>query len=360
VIRRWLLACTAAEAVGMTAAAAAARGATDLEGRAPAMLGLALVVLGGLLEGAALGTFQSWALADLLGRRGRARWLVGTVLVAGLGWAAASAPATLSSAASGDAGPASGNGSEPPLLLVLVGAALLGAVMGAVLGAVQSWALRGRVRHPRRWVVGSVASWGAAMPVIFLGATVVPAAWPAGTVVVVGTATGLVAGLVLGAVGAAFLLTLDGPSLRHRLVLTVLGTRLVHPADRDGDGALIGLGVTGSRTGRVFRFPVSAARPDPGRLVVLPGHPERKTWWRNLDRAAALDVLVDGAWRPATGRVLRCGDPAWDVARSAYAARFPATRFSGQPLVVIDLTPGWDQSPRPSGRSAVGAVFLHP
>ena len=119
-----------------------------------------------------------------------------TVLVAGLGWALASAPATVA----GD-----GAGDQPPLALVLLGALALGGVMGVVLGAAQASTLRGRVPHPGTWVAGSAVGWAAAMPIIFLGATGVGATWPWLLVVLTGTATGLVAGAVLGLVTGPFL-----------------------------------------------------------------------------------------------------------------------------------------------------------
>ena len=158
---------------------------------------------------------QARALGDVLGPTGRHRWTAVTILVAGLGWAAASAPAALS----GDDG-----GATPSLLWVLPGAALLGAVMGVALGAAQAWALRHRVRHPWRWIAGSAAGWTAAMPVIFLGATGVGATWPWWIVVPIGTLTGLAAGLALGIVSGPFLDTLDGPAWHHRLVLGMLST----------------------------------------------------------------------------------------------------------------------------------------
>jgi hypothetical protein len=201
VSRRWLIACALAEAIGMTAAAGAARAATAVADRGverAGAWGLAIVVLGGLVEGIALGWLQGRALTPVLDATRRRRWAFMTVLVAGLGWAAASAPATVS----GD------RGEQPPLALVLLGAVALGGVMGAVLGAAQAWALRGGVRHAMTWVAGSAAGWCAAMPVIFLGATGVGAHWPWPVVVLTGTGTGLLAGSILGLVTSPFLRSL--------------------------------------------------------------------------------------------------------------------------------------------------------
>ena len=204
--RSWIGACVTAEAVGMTAAAAAARSAnalTDHDVPHAAALGMLLVVVGGLVEGTALGWLQARALADTLGPTGRRRWLTLTILVAGLGWAAASAPATLA----GDDGQG-----QPPLVMILIGAAALGAAMGALLGTAQASALRNRVRHPWRWVWGSALGWTAAMPVIFAGATGVGASWPWWLVVPIGTVTGVLAGAVLGVVSGPFLAALDAPA----------------------------------------------------------------------------------------------------------------------------------------------------
>src|SRR5690349_22199903 len=127
---RWTAACTAAEAVGMTAAAGAALVANGMGDTASERwLALGVVVLGGLVEGLALGSLQALALRPALGGRGR-RWALVTLLVAGLGWALASAPGTLA-----DTGSGNGADNGPPWLLAVLGGALLGTVMGALLGA---------------------------------------------------------------------------------------------------------------------------------------------------------------------------------------------------------------------------------
>lgn len=211
--RRWTALCASAEAVGMTAAAAAAKSSQSILGEQPTAggrwLALSLVVAGGLVEGVALGVLQAAGLRRLLPKLDRRRWVVITTAVAGLGWAAASAPAALSSGgADADA--------APPVLLVIGGAAALGVVMGGVLGAAQATGLRGLVGHPARWLAANAAAWGPAMVVIFLGATTPAADWPVVSVVALGTLTGLVAGMVLGLVTGTFLPALDGRPARRR------------------------------------------------------------------------------------------------------------------------------------------------
>lgn len=213
-MRDWIKACVAAEALGMTAAAAAAQLAGELpetwQHRAAAAL--AVVVLGGLAEGTALGVLQGRVMGAVLDRSGRSvqhRWAAVTVLVAGLGWAAASAPAAL---ADPDA-----SATQPPMGLVILAAAALGAAMGALLGLAQAWAMNGTVNRPYRWVCVSAVAWTPAMVVIFAGATTPSESWPVPVIVLVGTLTGLVAGTVLGVVSGSLLRVLDGPAPRHRV-----------------------------------------------------------------------------------------------------------------------------------------------
>ena len=210
-VRRWVAACAAAETIGMTAAAAAAQGADrlpqTLQHRAP--LVLAVVMLGGLVEGVALGAFQGRVMGSVLEPAGsslRRRWTVVTVLVAGLGWAAASPPAAMSGA---------DDATQPSLAVILPAAAALGAAMGTVLGLAQAWSMGAEARHPFRWVWLSAAAWTPTMAVIFAGATLPAADWPIGVVILIGTLTGLAAGTVLGLVSGPFLHVLDSTHPRR-------------------------------------------------------------------------------------------------------------------------------------------------
>jgi len=211
---RWTALCAIAEAIGMTAAATAAKTSQALVGEPgngrQTALALSIVVGGGLVEGIALGGLQATGMGRLLPTLSRRRWLLVTTAVAGVGWAAASAP----SAVSGD-----NDEAAPALLLVLVGAVGLGVAMGALLGAAQASVLRSHVRNPWRWVPANMAAWGPAMAVIFLGAGAPAADWSVLAVVALGTVTGLLAGTILGLVTGWFLPTLDGPRVAAALPL---------------------------------------------------------------------------------------------------------------------------------------------
>lgn len=187
----WARACVLAEMVGITAAATAARAATWLTDAhdASALVALGVVVAGGLVEGTALGVLQASALRPRIGKRAGRRWAMATVLVAGLAWAAGSAPSALAPAADDRA---------PALALVLTGAAGLGALTGTLLGVAQAAAVRRSVGSSWRWAATSALGWTAAMPVIFLGATLPSTDWPTSLVVLLGAVTGAAAGTVLG------------------------------------------------------------------------------------------------------------------------------------------------------------------
>lgn len=200
----WVAGCAAAEATGITAGALATRLAEPLAGGAVgSSLALVTIVLGGLVEGTALGAVQAVLLGGVFPRLRRRRYVVMTVLVAGLGWAAGSAPGVLA----GDAG-----GAPPPLLLVLPGAAVLGGLMGAVLGAAQASALRGAVTHPWRWVTANAVAWTPAMAIVFLGAAVPEASWPVPAVLGIALVAGAAAGGVLGLLTGRWIPALGAPA----------------------------------------------------------------------------------------------------------------------------------------------------
>lgn len=340
-LARWVLLCTLAETLGMTAAAAAAKLSMtrigEPSGGSEVAAALALVVAGGLVEGVALGTLQARGLSGWLPRQRRTAWILVTVLVAGLGWAAGSVPAVLS-------GP---GGTAPPLLLVLLGAAGLGAVMGAVLGGAQAVVLRDQVPHHLRWVGANVLAWTFVMPVIFVGGATPAESWSLAQVTLLGTLTGAAAGAVLGLLTGWLLPSLTGQPGHNLVVLAVLGSK----AHRLLGRSFVGLRVTGTRSGVEFSFPTMYAVVGEA-VVVVPGHPERKRWWRNLRHGAFVHVLLDGHWQTGYGVVLTPEDAAYDAALAAYRQRWPRVPdLGGGPVVRVDL-----QERPPAGPYAPGGA----
>ena len=328
---RWTVGCAIAEAVGMTAAASAARAGvhwvgTPVTAADSAML-VGLAVAGGLIEAFALGLVTAWALRHSVVTLPRARWTAVTVAVAGLSWAAGSVPAALST------DPDTAGSGMPSLWLVVSGAAAIGLATGALLGAAQSLVLRGHVRHPWRWCTASCLAWPLPMAVIFLGAGIPDAAWPTWQVLALAVPTGLVAGALLGAVLAACVPSLSGTPVTSRVVLRLLRRR----AGRAVLPGIVGLAVRGRRSGVRHMFPVATAEDEAG-LVVLVGHARRKTWWRNLMSPTTVGVLRDGSWHEMTARVVVPGDPARAQAAVTYARRHP--RASTDRAVLVRIRPG--------------------
>jgi hypothetical protein len=93
--------------------------------------------------------------------------------------------------------------------VVIGGGAALGIVMGAVLGLAQSFALRGAVRHPFRWMLVSAIAWAPTMAIIFVGATTPGATWSLLPVLLTAAATGAAAGATLVLVSASLFPLLD-------------------------------------------------------------------------------------------------------------------------------------------------------
>jgi len=172
-------------------------------GQQAALIAAAFVGLGAF-EGLVLGVAQASVIRSILpGVRG---WVSATVFGAMAAWAIGMLPGTLASLLSSpDAAPAP----EPPLGLVLLLAAGLGAIAGPVLAAFQWRSLR-RVLPARAWVwlPANAAAWCLGMPVVFLGAQANEfVSSPALIALVVGLAL-LAAGALVGAVHGWFLLRL--------------------------------------------------------------------------------------------------------------------------------------------------------
>ncbi|CUR56187.1 conserved membrane hypothetical protein [metagenome] len=194
-LSRWVVACALAETVGMTAAASAARYADHLlQDRTATTVGVSatVIIVGGLMEGTALGVAQGVVLRRAVPSVRFRLYVLVTVLVAGLGWAAGSLPSLSSTAATSSASPAW-------WWMVLAGAGL-GLAMGPWLGGAQALVLRRSVPRPGRWVLANTLAWPPAMAVLMVGASIPSATWSTPAVVAWAVPVGALAGSVLGAV----------------------------------------------------------------------------------------------------------------------------------------------------------------
>lgn len=89
--------------------------------------------------------------------------------------------------------------------------------------------------------------------------------------------------------------------------------------------SLMAITVTGVKTGRDFTFPVQFVR-DGDTIWVLPGHPESKTWWRNLRSGAPVRLHLEGVDVGGTAVAISGGTDPEEAVRGlrAYLRRTPA------------------------------------
>ena len=333
----WTRACVVGAMVGVTAAASTGEVTSRLgHSFRDQVVGLAVVLTAGLIAGLVFGWLQAQAFVNVLARR-RHRWVLVTVAVAGVGWAAASAPNGFA-----DQGSSS---SSLPLWMVVGGAAVLGAGLGAFLGVAQAMVLRPLVSHPWRWVGISALAWSPAVAVVALGATAAPESWPVLAVVLLAAPIlGAAAGFLLGRISGSLLPALSGADPHDLAVLALLGS----PAHVFLGRALVGLSFSGAVTGRTVRLPVRYARLG-DQIVVLPRRPDSKHWWHNLD-GPLTDVLVllRGRWRSGVAEIVRPGPAMYDTVRTAYLDRWPSADLAaGQPVVLVSgLLPTTGGKPR--------------
>ena len=96
------------------------------------------------------------------------------------------------------------------------------------------------------------------------------------------------------------------------------------PLHRVLSGAVDVVRYRGRRSGRRFSTPTQYVRRG-DEVLILVGHPETKTWWRNFRDPRELEVLVRGRWLPMIARAVIGADEPAAVAPllSAYLDRFP-------------------------------------
>jgi hypothetical protein len=329
-------ACTAAEFVGMTAAAGMAVLTAHLVGE-PTTPGAAVVVmagalLGGGVEGFALGELQFRVLRTWLPTLSHSGYVGATVALAVAFWFIGMLPSTLMSL-TGAGTTAQADVTEPPLLLVALAAAAGGAVGGAAFGLVQGWALRGHVRHPWRWIRPNAVGWGIAVCLITVVASAAPAGAPVAVTVGLGLAVGLAAGACVGVVTGQALPALD---LALPWWNRVVADLLLSPLHRALSRGVMLLRFRGRRSGVAITLPVQYATVDLTTLVVYVARPETKLWWRSFtDGDRVLAVRLRGTSRTGTGRVLTSADTGFDVAAAAYRTRWPKVRLTPDVTMVL-------------------------
>ena len=121
--------------------------------------------------------------------------------------------------------------------------------------------------------------------------------------------------------------------LANRCVLAVLRS----PLHTLLDPGLRELRYRGRRSGRSIALPVMYAR-DGNRFVVLVGNASGKSWWRNFQTPAPVEVRRGRRLRRGTGRIIRPDEEGYAEAVRIYAARHGLVPQPHERLLVIDTT----------------------
>jgi hypothetical protein len=166
------------------------------------LLAFAMTVASGAVEATIVGLAQWWAMRPRFPQVTRFGWWRATLIGALVGYAFGYLPSTLMSMNEAAIGPAP---AEPPQWLTLLLAAGLGSVAGAVMSFAQWLVLRGKHSRAGLWIPANMLAWACGMPIIFEGidlAFKVSQPWLSVLIAAIGI---LVAGLVVGAIHARFL-----------------------------------------------------------------------------------------------------------------------------------------------------------
>lgn len=208
-LRKWLAACTAGELLGFGAAALFAWLAFRLFGAEPVALHarigvLVLMVLAGVVEGTVLGSFQFWVLRSRFPALAARSWIGATAAVAALGWFLGMLPPTFIVHDAEQAQLA-----EPPLWLVLVAAAVFGALAGAAFGFAQWLVLRHHARDATRWIWANALGWALGLPFSYLAGDTADISKSFPLAVLIGTLAGALMGACVAFVTGRALLVLQ-------------------------------------------------------------------------------------------------------------------------------------------------------
>lgn len=111
------------------------------------------------------------------------------------------------------------------------------------------------------------------------------------------------------------------------------------PAHRLVSPSLCILRYEGRRSGKRYSLVVQYAQPDDATVVVWPGQPDTKTWWRNFLDPMPAALQLRGQTRSASGRIITEGEQ-WRRAFAAYRDRYPRwvkDVDEGHPLLILEL-----------------------
>jgi deazaflavin-dependent oxidoreductase (nitroreductase family) len=102
-------------------------------------------------------------------------------------------------------------------------------------------------------------------------------------------------------------------------------------------GTLLVITCCGRKTGREYSLPVQYAQTG-NTIYIVPGVPEKKTWWRNLKEAATVRLTVRGQAMAGKAVVLKPDSDSETILEGfgLYLRRFPAIAKANQINLVAD------------------------
>ncbi|MGW3960622.1 hypothetical protein ACWED2_12435 [Amycolatopsis sp. NPDC005003] len=123
------------------------------------------------------------------------------------------------------------------------------------------------------------------------------------------------------------------PGLPNRTLLRLLGSRLAPLLN----GTLTAVRYRPATAPKPVALPVQYARSGE-EILVAAGNPDRKRWWRHFRHGAGADVLLDGRWVAAEGRLLAGAER--DAGAETYRRRFPRVPLTADtPIVAFPAPP---------------------
>ena len=205
---RWTGACSFGEFLGIGAAAGIAAAGIALVGEPttlPAKIEtLAAAVASGVAEGLLVGFMQWWILRRRFRLVRAASWLRATALAAATGWFLGTLPSTFLVPPRHSMGAADLPAGLTAALIVAMGLGL-----GALFGGAQYLVLHRYARRAGSWILANAIGWAIAIAWVFGGASLPSEGAPASTIVWIGLASGLLAGLSVGVITGIFLVRIE-------------------------------------------------------------------------------------------------------------------------------------------------------
>lgn len=205
----WTIACGMGEFLGIGVAAGIAFLHIHFLGE-PQTIGqrllvIVVMVLAGIIEGLVVGSFQWSVLRRKFANLKVPNWLIVTALGAATAWLLGMLPSTFFAPEPSTASSESLEFSGAQFALLAV---LSGIVLGALFGAFQWVELRKHTAKASRWILANLFGWTVGLTIIYLGASAPLVETGLVAVIIIGTISGLLAGLSVGAITGLFLVKL--------------------------------------------------------------------------------------------------------------------------------------------------------